>query len=570
MTAATTVPWKDRNPKDPKSPSKNHRTAGERPEQSSSFCHSRNGNIDQHASSQTVQGPDRPRAEVDETSCSSPAPSSHSSERKFLVSFAPGDPENPYNWSSGRKVFIVLVGIATVVNSTLGSALPSGATRYIAKYFHITSEEELVLPISIYLVGYIVGPILCGPLSETYGRKVVMLTTFGFFTAFTLGCALAPNWPALLIFRFLVGISASSPISVVGGLMADVYNDPVTRGRAMALFMAATTFGPLIGPIISGFVSVVSWRWTFWVELMIAGATWPLCLSLPETCGPIILKRRAENLRKQRSEPRIYAPMDLERKGAKETITIVLSRPIRMFFTEAIVLFTCLYMSLAYAIFYLFFQAYPIIFQGIYGMSTGILGLAFIPIGVGALIACAMFLYWDTILQRAKERHAPWAAAEENRRLPLACVGGPLYVLSLFWLGWAANPTIHWIVPMMAGLPFGVGFLLIFMALLNYLTDAYDIYAASAMAAASCSRSIWGAALPFAGTKMYNKLGVHWASSLLGFLSLGMTLIPFVFIKYGDRIRANSALSNELSELKTKRDNEEKEREFGDNTVDMA
>ena len=109
---------------------------------------------------------------------------------------------------------------------------------------------------------------------------------------------------------------------------------------------------------------------------------------------------------------------------------------------------------------------------------------------------------------------------------------------------------------MLAGLPFGVGFVLIFMALLNYLTDAYEIYAASAMAAASCSRSIFGAVLPLAAKPMYEKLGVAWASSLLGFLSLGMSIVPFVFIKYGDRIRANSKFCQDLMERKRLRKEE--------------
>ena len=135
---------------------------------------------------------------------------------------------------------------------------------------------------------------------------------------------------------------------------------------------------------------------------------------------------------------------------------------------------------------------------------------------------------------------------EEYRRLPLACLGGPLYVVSLFWLGWSASPHVHWIVPMLAGVPFGIGFVLIFMALLNYVTDAYAIFAASAMSATSCCRSVFGAILPLAARPMYQKLGIPWASSLLGFLSLGMTVIPFAFIKYGDRIRANSKFCQEL------------------------
>ncbi|KAL8902647.1 MAG: hypothetical protein Q9207_004503 [Kuettlingeria erythrocarpa] len=472
--------------------------------------------------------------------------------QRIIISFACGDPENPCNWSSGRKFFVLLGGIVSVVNSTLGSSLPSGAIDYLAEYFHVTSQAQLVLPISLFLVGYVFGPVVFAPLSETYGRRIILVTTFVFYTIFTLACALALNWPFFLVFRLLCGITASSAIAIVGGLFADIYSDPITRGRAMAFFMAnqATTCGPQLAPIISGFISVVSWRWTFWVGLIIAGLSLIFLLFIPETYGPTILKRRAEKMRKESGNPDIFAPIELEKKGARQMITVTLTRPVRMILFEAIVLFTCMYVSIAYAIFYLFFEAYPLIFQGIYGFNTGTGGLAFLAIGVGAFLSVGIFMYWDSVLVRAKKRNAPWTLVEEYRRLPLACLGGPLYVISLFWLGWTSSADIHWMVPILSGIPFGVGFMLIFMALLNYVTDAYEIFAASALAATSACRSIFGAVLPIAARPMYSNLGIAWASSLLAFLSLGMSIIPFAFIRYGDRIRANSKFCQELRQKK--------------------
>ena len=164
------------------------------------------------------------------------------------------------------------------------------------------------------------------------------------------------------------------------------------------------------------------------------------------------------------TDVQIFAPIELEKKGAKQMMTVTLMRPLHMIVYEAIVLFTCLYLSLAYAIFYMFFEAYPIIYQGpTYHMSAGVSGLAYLPVLVGACIALVIFLYYDAVLQRAKKAHKPWADIEEYRRLPLALLGGPAYVISLFWLGWTAREDIHWIVPMLAGIPFGLGFMLIFM-----------------------------------------------------------------------------------------------------------
>ncbi len=198
-----------------------------------------------------------------------------------------------------------------------------------------------------------------------------MLYTFIIYTAFTLGCALAPNWPVFLVFRLVCGVMASAPIAVVGGLYADIYHDPRTRGRAMAYFMAATTFGPVMGPLVSGFLSIISWRWTFWFGLILAGITLPFLIALPETYLPVLLQRKASRLRKQTGNQEISSPSELEKKGARHMITVVLTRPIRMIVQESIVLFSCLYLSLAYAIFYLYFQAYPIIFQGPESQSSG-------------------------------------------------------------------------------------------------------------------------------------------------------------------------------------------------------
>ncbi|OJD25057.1 hypothetical protein ACJ73_03572 [Blastomyces percursus] len=157
---------------------------------------------------------------------------------KTVVSFHSKDPENPFNWSKNKKRFVFAGGMATVLNSTLCSSLPSGAMPYIAKEFDITSQEQLVLPISLFLVGYVFGPIVCGPMSESYGRKTVMVIPFFFFMVFTLGCALCQNWASLLVFRLILGAAASAPLAIVGGLFADIHNDPRERGQVMAYFMA--------------------------------------------------------------------------------------------------------------------------------------------------------------------------------------------------------------------------------------------------------------------------------------------------------------------------------------------
>ena len=276
---------------------------------------------------------------------------------------------------------------------------------------------------------------------------------------------------------------------------------------------------------------------------MFAGlALVPLAL-VPETYGPILLKRRAEKMRKQTRNESIRAPMELEKEDWSHVVTKVLTRPIRMFVFEPIVLFSSLYLSFVYGVFYMLFQAFPVVYIQTYGFTLGQEGLTFLSIGVGACFAILLYLWWDSITKRARSENKEWVKREEMRRLPLACAGGPFFVISCFWLGWTARESVHWAVPVCSGIFFGIGYLLIFMALLNYLVDAYKIFAASgvstaittsrkdanprteailhkrhtaplgnnestadhtiAMAAASASRSFFGCVLPFAARPRY-------------------------------------------------------------------
>jgi MFS family permease len=108
----------------------------------------------------------------------------------------------------------------------------------IAAALHINQDAQLVLLTSGYLLGYVFGPLVFGPLSEIYGRRAVLIPTFFAFCLFTLACALSTTWSMLVVFRVITGILASAPITIVGGVYADIYDNPVHRGRAMAAFLA--------------------------------------------------------------------------------------------------------------------------------------------------------------------------------------------------------------------------------------------------------------------------------------------------------------------------------------------
>lgn len=213
-------------------------------------------------------------------------------------------------------------------------------------------------------------------MSEHFGRRPVIIGAYISYVLFSLACALSPRYWFLLLFRFLCGLAGSTPNAVIGGLYADIYDDPAQRGRIMAYYVAAATTGSPFGPIISGFSGHISWRVPFWIGLGLAGVGLPLVLLIPETYRPVLEKRPqtskngGQNLASDL--PASNPPED--RKGIVTTDHRTLfARPFTMMVREPVVSLTSLYLALVYSILYLFFQAYPIIFKGNYtGYHFGI------------------------------------------------------------------------------------------------------------------------------------------------------------------------------------------------------
>jgi len=133
--------------------------------------------------------------------------------------------------------------------------------------------------------------------------------------------------------------------------------------------------------------------------------------------------------------------------------------------------------------------------------------------------------------------------ANNNKPVPEArlrpmMIGSVVFVVGLFVFAWTSNPKIHWIGGCLAAALMGFGFFSIFQCSVNYLVDTFQIYAASALAASTLVRSIFAGAFPLFTKQMFEKLGVDWAVSLLGFVAVAMVPIPFIFKIYGKKIRA--------------------------------
>jgi DHA1 family multidrug resistance protein-like MFS transporter len=213
-------------------------------------------------------------------------------------------------------------------------------------------------------------------------------------------------------------------------------------------------------------------------------------------------------------------------------------RPITLNFTEPMVFLLNLYIALIYGLLYIWFESFPIVFVEIHHFNLGEEGLAFLGILVGVLIAVACLFYWLYYYQ--EKMFDENGNIQPEKRLIPAMIGGVFVPICLFWFGWSARPSIHWIMPIIGSGFFGIASFLLFNAVLPYLSDAYPEYTASVFAGNDLMRSSFGAGFPLFANAMYVKLGVGWASSLLAFLGIAFIPIPFVLYKYGKQLRHRS------------------------------
>lgn len=459
----------------------------------------------------------------------------------YLVRFDEGDPANPKNWSFSKKWYLTLAAGLLVLNATFSSSTPAALVPTFINEFGI-SQEVGTLTVSLFVCGYCVGPLIWGPLSEQYGRRPIFIISFFIYMCFQIGCALSQNITSILIFRFLGGTFAAAPLANSGALISDIW-DAKERGTALAIFTVAPFAGPGIGPVVSGYVVLagLSWRWLFWILTIFAGVCWlQIVFTIPETYSPVLLAKKAKEIRKRTGDERYHAAIESQKMTLSQRLETILARPFKILFREPMLIALTLYMSFVYGCIYLLFEAYPVVFTKGHNLNAGVSGLMFLPLPIGGFLAVATYiLFLNPQYERKAQECAPNPVPPEFR-LRVAMLSAPFFAISFFWFAWTSFPSLPIWAPMMSGALLGWSICLIFLALFNYIIDAYLVVAASALAAITVVRSLFGAVFPLFATQMYDGLGPEWASTLVGCIALIMTPIPFVLSRYGPILRLKS------------------------------
>lgn len=475
-------------------------------------------------------------------------------EQVFVVGWeGPGDPLCPRNWPLPRRIGCTLqtsliaaaVGAASGIDATV---LPQAAAALGV------GETAESLATAMYLVGMGLGSLVAGPFSETFGRNAVYIGSLAVFMVWIMASGLAPNFGAQIVFRFLAGCSASTPLVCGGGSVADMYNT-LEKTWAFPMYAIASFGGPMLGAVMGAYIgpsSSVSWRWTEWTMLMLSGVIVVLvALLMPETYSPLLLRWKARHLRRITGDPRFRSEHEIIKFTLFSRLKVSMTRPFLML-TEPIIIAMTLYLSVVYIVLFTFLVGWPYIFQDTYHISQGLGNIIFLSMFVGVWfnVILVPIVYRLTINQvKLAESRGEGERFNPETRLLYAMFGPAVSIpISLFWMGWTASPGISIWSPILAAALFGFGVTGVFTCAYMYVIDSYEIYSASALTFTALVRYILAGGITVAGIPLYTNLGVHYTLTILACISCVLVLVPYSLYRWGYLLRKRSkyALSTEV------------------------
>lgn len=475
---------------------------------------------------------------------------------------------SPFEWSESRKSFITWLScFATAITAYAAGSYTPGEQQMMAEW-HV-SRVVVTLGVTTFTTGFGFAPMILAPFSEVNGRRPLFVVTGVLYVLSQLFCAVSRSFPGLLLARFFMGCVSSTFSTMVGGVVSDIYHAH-DRNTAMALFSGAALGGTGLGPMVSGFLAAnTTWRWIFYLQIITCSIMMAaVVLFFKETRGSVLLSRKAKAINKyyeeiealgifgvevpgsapdrqqHRTKQRIRYKVksDEERASIGKLITVSLTRPFHLLFTEPTVFFFSLWVSFAWGILYLTFAAVPLVFENHFGFSLEQSGAVFASMVVAAIISTVISIWGEKL---AKRRY-PNMNDKPEGRLYFPCIQSILLPIGIFWFGWTSFQGIPWIVPTLAIGCATMGIFSIYLAVFNYLADTYHRYASSALAAQSFCRNLLGGTFPLFSNQMFNGMTYQGASSLLGGFGLLLTLVPFVLLIWGPRIRARSKFASEI------------------------
>jgi len=488
-----------------------------------------------------------PPTSIEMTSVSQ-APPPEKLDDPFLVTFSPQfDASNPKDWPTSRKWAVTDVMSATGFNRIMVSTIMAPALSTIASELNMSSTEA-AMALSIYLLATAFGPLVIGPLSEVYGRKRVLHASNVWFLVWNIVCGFATTKEVLIASRFMAGFGASSIYALAGGVLGDIWR-PEQRGRSLAVYLLIPLFGAAVGPIIGGFMAGrTTWRWMFWSTSIFQGVMVAVSFTVfRETYAPVILKRKAEGLRRNTGDARYYTVHErmVEQKSLLSILVKALTRPLRLLMFHPLIQITCVLEAFSYGLLYVVLSSFAELWIHHYQFRVELSGLHYIAIALGEVVGSQFGgRFMDFYRRRQQTRlSGDSGAVEPEHRLKLAFPGLVVWPLALVFYGWAAQYRLHW-----SAVDVGIFFMCIGLQMGDlpisaYVIESYGEHTSSAIAATQFPRSLAAFLFPLFAPKMYQELGYGWGNTVLALVGFPLgALVTIVLWRYGKQLRLKNAL----------------------------
>lgn len=199
-----------------------------------------------------------------------------------------------------------------------------------------------------------------------------------------------------------------------------------------------------------------------------------ILLLVPETYMPVLLRKKAQIKRKETGDDRWKAPIEISDRSILWTVAHSLYRPFQLLLLDPMCFNLCLFSSILLGILYLFFGAFPLVYQNVYGFNLWQTGLTFVGLMVGMLSAIATDPFWHKNYLRLLQKREDTTGerkSEPEYRLPPAIVGSWLCTVGLFWFAWTIYPSVHWAVSIVGTAFFGFGIILVFSGIFTFLVE---------------------------------------------------------------------------------------------------
>ncbi|KAJ8112671.1 hypothetical protein ONZ43_g5342 [Nemania bipapillata] len=438
-----------------------------------------------------------------------------------LVGFdGEGDPLDPKNWPTSKKVYTTALWALTTCWITFASAIYAAGTREISEEFDV-SLTTATSGTSLLIFGFAIGPLLWAPLCEVYGRKWTALGPYFISAAFAFGTATAKD------------------------IQTSISGAPPQLGAPMVCYGITIAAAPTLGPIIGGafIASGSGWRWTQYLTGILMAVQFVLdALFLDESHADIILTRKAQQLRRSTGNWVLHSKWEESSPTFRNLCTTFLVRPFQLLL-DPICLFLTIYGSFVYAILYASIESFALEYGQFRGWGPVISQLPFLALLVGCFVAAAGNIYNNAVYYVGRLIANHYKPVPEAR-LPPMMVGSFAFAAGLFLFGWTSSKHVSTPAPSIVGVFLtGLGFTLIFQSSLQYLVDTFTRYSASAIAANTFVRSLVAGAFPLFIYPLYEAIGIDWGSSLFGFVAVVLIPAPFLFFIWGKRIRARGEFS---------------------------